>query len=435
MSELNFNIVNWLDATIQEPIERETLASLTITVGPNCKLVTRVEDTITHAVRSHINVPAYSLARWLIVNWWRLRWEPFRGEAAFDWLCGHSMAAIGGDYAWPALIFSSDGEYIQVRLNAEESPDVAALRYLNNIAFDIPVTHFEQAVELFLDQVEARISLRLPRERELSELREELKQEQQDFALAAAAKYQALAGFDPGSASDDWLRAAEALGVESGIAAAEEIVAAAPMLKGGLVEAQTVLDAMRSSPSTVRLNLAVANGGQVHVGEIPWERGARMARELRAQLSVPMGPIANNVLEELLDAKFPLPNSPWTGTRHLRGGYRNAVTQGRTALLVTNQRNDSQRFYVSRVMAAALQAPDKQHVLPVSTAGTALQKFERSFAQEFLCPWEALDAFSDDRGTDDDGIADAAEHFQVSEQVVLNTLVNKGKLPRSRLPT
>jgi hypothetical protein len=435
MSELKFDILNWLAASVQDPLERETLASLTITAGPNGKVVTKVEDTIAHAVRSHINVPAHSLARWLAVNWWRLRWEPSRDEPSFDWLCAHSLAAIGGDYAWPGLTFSSDGEYIQVRLSAEEAPDVAAIRYLDNIAFDIPVGDFEQAVESLLDEVQARISLQLPGESELTELRDELRQERQDPTLASAAKVQALAGFDPGSAPDEWIQLAHAIVDQSGTSAAEEIFAATPMLKDGLREAQTVLEAMRSSSATVKLDRFRGKPAESRAGEIPWERGARMARDLRKRLSIPVGQLANKVLEDLLDTELPLPSLSWKGTRCLRGGYRNAVTQGRTALLVTNQRNDSQRFYLSRVIAAALQASDEQHVLPVSNTGTALQKSQRSFAQELLCPWEALDAFSNDRGTDDDSIAEAAEHFQVSEQVVLTTLVNKGKLPRSRLPT
>jgi len=117
----------------------------------------------------------------------------------------------------------------------------------------------------------------------------------------------------------------------------------------------------------------------------------------------------------------------------LRGGYRNGVHQGRTAVLVTTRREDNQRFYLARLIGAALSASADQHVLPVSDAATALQKLERSFAQELLCPWQDLDAFTDENGTDDDGIADAASHFAVSQRLVVTTLINKGKLPRSRL--
>src|SRR5438034_295112 len=98
MSELDFQIVDWLGGSGPDLLERETLASLRITAGPNSIPVTEVEDTFAHTVRSHINVPAYPVARWLLINWWRLRWEPYRAKPSYDWLQSHSMSAIGGDY-------------------------------------------------------------------------------------------------------------------------------------------------------------------------------------------------------------------------------------------------------------------------------------------------------------------------------------------------
>jgi hypothetical protein len=253
------------------------------------------------------------------------------------------MGAISGDYAWPALTFASDGEFISLRLRAETRADVSAIRYLREVALDIPAAHFEQAVEAFLDTVEGRVLARLPDERELSGLREELRNERADIVQARACKLQALAGFDPGSAT-----------------------------------------------------------------------------------------LPSNTLAHWLDTRLPLSPS-WTGPRQLLGGYRNDSTRRRTALLVRSHREDSQRFYLARLIGAAVVSSPDQHVLPVSDAATALQKLERSFAQELLCPWHDLDAFTNDSGTDAGGIAEAAEHFMVSELLVESTLVNKGKLPRTRL--
>jgi hypothetical protein len=433
MSTLELEIANWLGASLDDPLASETLASLQITVGPDKTPVTEVEDTIAHTVRQHINVPAYLVARWLIVNWWRLRWEPYRDNPPSDWLQSHSMAAIEGGYVWPALTFSSDGELIQLRLQAEASPDVAALRYLRDITIDVPAADFEQAIDAFLDQVEARVSIRLPGERELSELREELALERGDAGQAMSCKLQALAGMDPGSASSEWMQAAQELIAQAGTAAAEEIIAVTPLLRDGIEGAQAAVSAMRQSTTTVKLDWAVPEQSQSPAREIPWERGARLAGELRARLDIPSGPLANDVLEQLLDTKLPLLRSTSATSRVLGGGYRNGVNHGRTALLVTTPRPNNQRFDLARLIGAALSAPADQHVLPVSKAETALQKFERSFAQELLCPWQDLDAFTDKSGTDNDGIADAAAHFSVSELLILSTLVNKGKIPRNRL--
>lgn len=433
MKELNFDL-DWLAASDSEPVERETLASLRITVGPDRIPLTEVDDSIAQTVRQHINVPAYSLARWLVVNWWRLRWEPTRQCQSSDWLRSHCLAAVSGDYAWPPVIFASDGEFINVRLQSEAAPDVSAVRYLRSVALDIPVADFESSIDEFLDRVEARLGLRVPGERDFGELREELREERCDATRAMHCKLQALSGLDPGSASTQWLSAAQGLAATAGAAAAEEILAVVPALPDGLEGAEQVIRAMRTSNASLKLDWADLEDKQPHSRELPWERGSRMAHELRAKLGLFQGPITTPQLENLCEAKFPLPKSPSNTPRSLRGGYRANATNGRTSVLVTNMHEYSQRFYFGRLAGAELRAAEQQHVLPVSDAGTALQKFERSFAQEFLCPWQELDVFTDESGTDDDAIADAATHYGVSEMVILTTLVNKGKLRRNRLP-
>jgi len=434
--ELAFEIDHWLGSSIADPLEQTTLAALRITAGPNHISITEVEDSLARSLRSHIHVAVYPLANWLLVNWWRLRWEPEPRsvpQPSSDWLNAHSMAAIGGDYVWPAVQFSSDGELIQLRLKAETAADVSAIRYLQDVNVEIPASHFERAVDRFLDLVEARISTCLPGEHTLSALRDELREERTDPAQAQWCKLQALAGIDPGAASVEWFDAVSELISRAGPVASEEIVATIPVLKGGLRAAEQAIAAMRSSTTLVSLKWATCQSDAVAVNEVPWQRGARLAAELRRQLGLAAGPISRKTMEDLLEAKLPLPRSPWTGESGLRGGFRNGVTGGRTALLVTSPREDSQRFYLARMIGAALLASPEQHVLPVSDMNTALQKFERSFAQELLCPWTALDAFTDERGLDDDALADAAEQFFVSEQVIRSTLVNKKKLARDRL--
>jgi hypothetical protein len=189
---------------------------------------------------------------------------------------------------------------------------------------------------------------------------------------------------------------------------------------------------MRDATASVRLDWVTLPFEATRAGEPPWSRGECVANELRAKLAIEPGPLPNSRLEQLLEARLPLELSAWRGSPMLSGGYRNGRDDGRTRLLVPTAHPRSQRFYLARLIGAASQLSD-QHVLPVSKAGTALQKFECAFAAEFLCPWSDLDAFTDDCGTDDDGIGEAAAHFEVSELLVLSSLVNKGKVHRSRL--
>lgn len=432
MRELDFEILTWLGAAGSGSTDEATVASFKITAGPDRIPVTEVEDTIARTVRTHINVSAHAVARWLIVNWWRLRWEPSSRSPSSDWNRTHSLAAIGGGYAWPALQLASDGEFLQLQLRAEAEADVSAVRYLRDVTLEIPVAHFEAAVESLTDQVQARLAAFPKGSDELSELRAELSSEQIQPELAQACKLQALAGIDPGAAAPEWLAAAEKLTQQAGPVAGDEIMAVLPGLDGSLEAASRVMTAMRGSLSTLKLDQGTDHQLGRPPGLMPWQKGASLAAEMRTRLGVQAGPLTNAVLERSLEVKLPLPLSSWTGARSLEGGFRNGINGGRTAVLVTRP-GYGQRFYLARLIGAAMVSHPDQHVLPVSDAATALQKFQRSFAQELLCPWVELDAFTDDKGTDEDGVEEAAKHFHVSEWLILTTLVNRKKLGRNRL--
>jgi hypothetical protein len=431
MSRVEFEIATWLASSDRDVAARATLASLRILANPGCVPLTEVEDIIARTVRTHIHVAVAPLAVWLLANWWRLRWEPDARPAAppLGWKLAHSMAAIGEGYAWPALEIASDGDFIQFRLTREDTPDACAVRYLRDVSIDVPAAEFEAAVDAFIEQVEGRLAEIAPGERTVAELRAELHEERADPALTEQCKLQALAGIDPGEAPEGWLEAAANLAALTGKAASEEVMAAAPRSEGTLKSVCETVEAIRTSTTTV--NLAwVSQDSSSCKGELPWERGARLAQGLRAQMGLGEGPLSNDQLGDLLDVKFPLASA---GKRAFGGGFANGGGLTHTAVSVPSWRIDNQRFWLARLIGWVRAAPAGGHLLPVTDAATALQKLERSFAQEFLCPFAALDAFTDEHGIDDDGIAEAAEYFGVSQRLVLSTLVNKKKLHRERL--
>jgi hypothetical protein len=436
VSALEFKVAGWLPSDLPDIRERETLSSLRITAGD--QPITEVNDVLAHTVRDYIQVPAYPVARWLLLNWWRLRWEAAPAHPSFDWRKSHSMAAISSDYAWPAITFESDGDFIHASARAEPIADVAAVRYLRSVDVRISAREFEHAVDELVDVLELRLSSRVPDESELHELRAELREERSEPVRARACKLQALAGIHPGDAPEHWLQAAMRLANAAGPTAGDEVVAASTTMRDGLAGADRAVEAMRASTWTVKLDPRV--DVPLHADdELPWQRGRRLGSAFRAKLGRNAGPLPTAVLEDLLGNRFAaaMPTTatpPVAGSKPLTGGYRNGANHGRTSVAMTISRLTNQRFYVSRLIGAALVSSPADHVLPVSDAGTALQKFERSFAQELLCPWAELDAFTDERGTNEEGVLDAAEHFDVSEYVIISTLVNNGKLSRRRLP-
>ncbi len=434
MRELEFNVLTWLGPADSASVEDATVASLAILVGSDQIPLTEVDDTIARTVRPHINVSAYALARWLLVNWWRLRWEPSSKYPRRDWSQAHSLASIGGGYAWPPLQLSSDGQFLQLQIKAEAQADVSAVRYLRDLTVDVPAADFETAVEAFLDLVQGRLAGLSRKADELLELRAELCDERAKPHLAELCRLQALAGIDPGSAPPEWLDGAKTLVGIAGPVSGDELMAAVPNLKGGLGAAADVVGAMRISPTTVKFETVPSTTRAFRPGQLPWEKGAALATEMRHRLGVTSGPLTNAVLEQSLDVKLPLPSLASAGpVVSLQGGFRSGSQDGRTAVVV-RRAGVRQRFDLARIIGCAMLLGPDEHVLPVCDTGTALQKFQRSFAQELLCPWTELDAFTDDNGTDEDGVELAAKHFEVSQQVINTTLVNKRKVSRDRLP-
>jgi hypothetical protein len=434
MTDLSFELVGWISSVYGDEEVRATTGSLRIAAGEGLGItITDVEDTISQTVRPYVNVPLVSVATWLLMNWWRLRWEERPAEPTTDWRRVHRLSGIGGDDAWPALEFSSDGEFIQLRMEAEDRPDVSAIRYLRSVNIEVPAERFEAAVERFVDIVDTRLATLSPRYRLLSELRAELVEERRSPSVAKVCRWQALAGINPGEAAEAWIETAETLVEEAGPRAGDEIMSVLPELGDGLRSAVHAVEAMKRSATAVDLTWvpsATASPGR----ELPWQKGARLAKELRKRHHLGAGPLGNEALSELLSVHLPLQGQP-TKKVPLSGGFRNGVASGRTRIVWPSQRIENQRFFLAKMIGAASVLTPDEHVVPVTNRDSALQKVERSFAQEFLCPWTALDAFTTEHGVDDEALVDAAEHFQVSEWTVRSTLVNRGKISRDRLPT
>ena len=104
-----------------------------------------------------------------------------------------------------------------------------------------------------------------------------------------------------------------------------------------------------------------------------------------------------------------------------------------SALKVSLQkpRPDSRRFALARIIGDHIMARSTERLLPITDSHTQRQQFQRAFATEFLCPIESLKEFAGNRVLDDDLIADAAQHYQVSPLLVHRSMINNRLLPRS----
>ncbi len=415
-------------------VERATLADIRIHFAG--RSATEIVDLRARCTRGSVRASAYHLAHWLTANWWRLRWEP-EGQGT-DWRLSHELGAVGGGYVWPALTLISDGATVLARSRPTEQVPSAPIRYLSHFDLRIPGEAFEHAVDAFVENVLERLEQQGLRDHELGELWGELSKERGDAASAEARKLEALLGYDPDEAPQAWLQSLRREAEEYGTAAVEEMAAAAKARVAralSLVRNELQPHAKTSTvPDTQALRQCLAK--DTEAGQLPWQRAARLAAIVRDTWKLEPGPISNRILEELFDlGRDALETSTARGPHEPIGAaaFRNG-DPSRIDLCLPRRHSTGRRFALARLVGDHIHAGTHDRLLPATRSKTARQKFQRAFAQELLCPFDALRWFLGTEDPDEDAIDEAAEHFEVSPLLVKTALVNRGVLPRDALP-
>lgn len=125
---------------------------------------------------------------------------------------------------------------------------------------------------------------------------------------------------------------------------------------------------------------------------------------MAAQAHQPSGPLS-----------FSLDDSPTKGKVVLRSKFETG-----------------RRFNLARLLGDRVAAAGGGRLIPATRAHTYRQKVQRSFAAEFLCPFEPLaDMLQGDFSAE--AIEDAASQFNVSERTVRTLLANHHLIDREEV--
>lgn len=426
----------WLGRETGSVLDRHFYADIGLAVEDDW--LTLLEDLEASTVRTHVRGCGYHLAQWFAANWWRLRWEPetndWRQDA--DWRIAHGVAGAGGGYVWPNLFFASNG----VSLGVASFPrtKVAAyepVRYLNRIFARIAATEFEQKVDYFVEGVLSRMHTVGIEGDNLLNLWAEVQDERHTPTMAQYRKFEAMCGYDPDDAPDAIIAMLIDDKAQLGTNALEEVAAQG---RHSTVEVLTPILALAGTKSEPTAGGFRGNMPEWTIGKKldsearPWQQAADLARTARKQWGLGKNPITNEQLAGLMGTnsavfsdqiKAPTPMPIALRTRR----------DNRFDIYFDSSWTTTRRFAASRLLGDYLHQPDEGRLLPATNAKTSRQQFQRAFAQEFLCPFEALmEKIQTDQPKEDD-IAEAAEFFNVSTWVVQTTLVNKGELDRDTL--
>jgi len=419
----------WLAHDYGDATERATLGQLEIFAADRC--LTLLQDREAGALRSFASLSAHDLAFWLAANWWRLRWEPER--TGTDWAMSHRIAAIGRGYVWPNITVLSDGEQITVQARPTAGAAWEPIRYLENWDAVIAAAAFEAGVAAFVDEVLGRLAACRVQGSELSELWAELRRERRDAEVASLRRLEALAGYDAGEAPGKLIEALRARAATDGPGAVDEIAAG---FGGEAVSAADTIDrALGAHGIECRGDsigkLAQARRRWQDAGA-PHERAAAAAHLARHLWSFgDAAPIPDKALAEIVGADPKLLSE--AGDIPIAAARRGNGARAPWRALLRSRYPEGRRFELCRLIGDAADATGEDRLLPATAAKTSRQKFQRAFAQEFLCPVRALIETLGTSHPEDDEIEAAAAHFQVSPLLVRTTLVNHKIVPRDEL--
>ncbi len=435
---------DWLARETGSDIDRACFADLSLAVGES--FITRLEDVAARTVRNQTRASAYDLAVWFASNWWRLRWEPEPQNlksADLDWKMAHNLAATAGGYVWPDASFSSEGSILSILVKqSESSADFEPVNYLANFHAWITASDFENAVDGFIQGVIQRLESFAVADENLSLLWNEVLSERKDAEASQWRKLEALAGFDPDQGSQDVIQSlvdgiqsfgqngVEELAAGSGRDASEELYKIAALGKG--TPKQSLGGARISMPT---LPKSWKRGrGKIDLLQTPWKVAADMARKARTAWDLGDGVVDNKKLANVLSIPDRYLTSRVTAATQIPFGLRRENST-EVDIYLNKSYSTTRRFAVSRLLGDYLHFDQNEALLPSTEAKTTRQKFQRAFAQEFLCPYDALMEKLGSNTPDEDDINSAADYFDVSPWLVTTTLVNHGQLDRGALPS
>lgn len=436
MSEKLHIEFDWLNPDVGSEIDQTFAASIGVAVSE--EYLTRNDDLAGKTVRNQMRGCAWHLATWIAANWWRLRWEPEtpRWWEDVDWRITHGMASAGGGFVWPNAVFASDGDSIGIAMRPKsKGVPYEPIRYLNHVHARITAAEFEQRVDEFMEGVLSRHDAMGVKDESLVQLWKEILAERHDPETSERRKLEAMAGYDPDEAPDELLTQLLEDKEQLGKSALAEVASESRHTTGAALQPIRELGSSRKPKlggfrvSMPELNRLLVNKVD---GDRPWQTGSKLAQIARKQWGFGDEPIKNNRLADLLGAKPAMFTDKATVGAQMPFGLR---AGGNAACHIYFDRPSvtTRRFAASRLIGDHLYFASQERLLPATHAKTSRQKFQRAFAQEFLCPIDALLEKIQTKQPDDDDISEAATHFHVSPLMIRTTLVNKGELDREAL--
>ena len=398
--------------------------------GPGRLSIRLGESYLTRLVRrgSHepddcLEAPPVPLAFWFVDNWWRIRSEPPpHRDLDAEWRLAHHLSSVGAGYHWPNVSIWGEGSRFGVAVHADASNLQSSLKFVAPPRLDyVPSSSVEEAIDGFVLDVVRNLGTACDG---LDAEYRHLRSERDDPEVAAWRTLEAMLGFDPDDAPEGLVRGLEALTDRYGAEPLQE-AALAHQGENATVVLDDCIEAAACSNVVVQAPFAIEEF-QIDRSSLepPWLLAVNTADRLRHCLGVPPGPLRNTRLSEIVGINVDHLKSNRRSSFDIPYALRlrdDATRASRLALC--SAWSHSRRFELCRSLGDIIWSGDDA-LGPLSAAKSERQKFQRAFAQAFLCPFADLQAYIDTDEPGEDDIHAAARHFHVSERLIQATLYN-----------
>ncbi len=387
-------------------------------------------DVESEQPRDSLCAPVVPLALWLADNWWRIQYEPFPPDGApVEWRRRHELTSISASIAWPpAMIYGTGGRaVVGPRAGIARVPGPAV--YYESPVVSIDRISLETGFDKFFATLESTAT-KLPDYSALQAVLQQLRDERADDDISSWRRLEAQLGFDPDQAPTELI---EKLGrYEERIG--EDAVGEAAVASPGLRAAEVLQNALDAARAGTLLNRDAAKVGllferSLERAETAWQKAESAAAAVRRRVGMERGPILGTALGDILGVRWDAVRQAPATAGALPYGAVVSDDSDRIAFR-SPPYAAPRRFELARALGDAAWDSESSFA-PLSRTKTERQKFQRAFAQSFLCPFDEVLELIGAEKPNDTHIEMIARHFHVSELVVRTLLVNKGLLPRA----
>ena len=395
---------------------------LRIRLGDAC--LTRLVRRGSNAPDDWLEAPPVPLAFWFIDNWWRIRWEPAPyADLNAEWRVAHHLSSVGAGYHWPNVSIWGEGSRVGFAVHADANNLQPSLKFVAQPQLTyVASSTVEDAIDRFVGHVLEHVGNASDG---LDAEYRQLQAERTDPTVVTWRKLEAMLGFDPDDAPDGLVDGLETLTERYGSEPLQE-AALAHQGERATEALNNCIEAAESSNVLVRTPIAFDTSDPREVGRSSLEPPRRLAvsaaKQLRFWLNVPPGPIRNTRLSEIVGTNVDHLGTKRRSTFDVPYALRLRQESG-SKLALRSTWSHTRRFEICRSLGDIIWSRDDA-MGPLSAAKSERQKFQRAFAQGFLCPFDDLRAYINTDKPGEDDIHAAARHFHVSERLIETTLVN-----------